>query len=106
MVRFALLAGAVVAPLTALAVYVDAVRRSLPRQSRFVWACAVGLASFVGFLLPAVFSGSLHRLFFRLVHGRLVVVTPYELLLFDVGVGVGVTFFAVLAYVVVAYRVG
>lgn len=101
MVRLALLVGAVVAPLTALAVFLDASRRSTPRRARFLWASVAGLLSFVGFGLPVVLDGLLHRFYLRLVHGAPVAVTPYELLAFDVGVGLAVSAFAGITYAAV-----
>lgn len=100
MVRLALLFGSVLAPLVSLLVYLDATRRTLPTGNRLQWSVAVGILSLVGFLIPSVFPLPLHRFALTILHDATVAVTPYEVILLDVGFGILVTAIAALGYLV------
>jgi len=91
-------------PIVALAmgvVFGDAHRRDLPSRVKLLWALGVGFLSLVGFVV----AFALRRPLFRQVHllfgWPLVVRTPYELLLWFLGIGTAFT-----ALLCVGYAVG
>jgi hypothetical protein len=91
------LVGAVVVPVVAVVVYVDATRRDCPRRA--LWTGGVAALSLLGVLLPAVAGDVLHRAYLHWVKPAPVVASPLEMLFVDVAVGLVVTGLALVGYV-------
>ncbi|MDS0219800.1 hypothetical protein NDI54_00340 [Haloarcula sp. S1AR25-5A] len=87
-----------VSPAAAALVYADARRRDLSRRHCTAAASAVGLASFGGFLVAALFGTGLFSVYYRLLNRPVIVVTPLDFILSLVSFGLAVTALAVLGY--------
>ncbi|QOS12676.1 hypothetical protein [Haloferax gibbonsii] len=93
-------AACLVAPLCAAAVAFYAGRRGRPSRLRRRWAVLVGGVSVVGFLVPHLFADSVQYLYFEVLKPRPIAVTPYELLVVNLGTGLVFSVGAVGCYVV------
>ena len=87
-----------VSPVAVALVYADAGRRGLSRRYRTAAASAVGLASFGGFLVAAVFGSGLFSASHRLLGRPAIAVTPLDYLLSLLLFGLVGTALAVLGY--------
>ena len=92
------IAGLVVASVAAGVVLVDATRRDLERARRLRWVLAVVVASVCGFAGPALFDDALRRAYLHGVKPEPVVVSPVEMVVLHLTVGVTVSATAVLVY--------
>ncbi|SDZ80519.1 hypothetical protein SAMN04488065_0453 [Haloplanus vescus] len=92
-----------VPPIVALAmgvVFGDAQRRELPSRTKHLWTLGVGSLSLVGFVVVFALRGPLFRQVHLLFGWPLVVRTPYELLLWFLGIGTAFTAFLCVGYAV------
>jgi len=90
--------GLVVASVAAGVVLADATRRDLGRARRRRWVLAVGAASVVGFVAPEFFDDVLRRAYLHGVKPEPVVVSPVEMTVLHLTVGLTVSATAVLVY--------
>ncbi|WP_152421565.1 hypothetical protein [Haloferax gibbonsii] len=99
MTSIAPLIGLFAAPFFVILVYLDTTRRSLPQLTRLLWAGSVGVMSFIGFLLPALFENLIHQVYFFGIKSNPVVSTPYEILVLHFSVGLIISLLAFFLYV-------
>ncbi|EFW94157.1 hypothetical protein ZOD2009_03400 [Haladaptatus paucihalophilus DX253] len=79
--------GLVVGAAVSSIVYLDCARREIPVKGRLLQTVVFGALSFVGFLVPHVFSSQLRYVYFQVIKPRPVAVSPYEWLAVNLATG-------------------
>lgn len=91
MTLLAFLLGFIVSPLVTLIIYLDTSRRHLSQRKRLLWTGNAGVISFLGFLLPHLFTDLVHRVYLLGIKPMPVVHSPLELLLVHITVGITIS---------------
>ncbi|WP_423744088.1 hypothetical protein V5735_14060 (plasmid) [Haladaptatus sp. SPP-AMP-3] len=79
--------GLVVGAAVSSIVYVDCARRDITIKGRLLQVVGFGGVSFIGFLVPYVFSSQLRYVYFQVIKPRPVAVSPYEWLAVNLATG-------------------